>query len=126
MVLFNGRELVGYYSEVSGVDQSKLKVTSIAKTKDFDYAVDTTEVQRKVHRLEPGQMIVKADYYASLVAKGEGFDELKQKFDQMKKQNKKMRKSLKAKMKLIRNMKRLLGKDKSSKDDDDGDDDDDG
>ena len=111
VILFNGRELAGHYSAVSRVEQSKLKATSNTKTKDFDYAVDTTEVQRKVHRLEPGQMIVKADFYASLVAKGEAFDELKQEFDEMKKENKKIRKSLKDEKKLIRNMKRLLGKD---------------
>ena len=40
----------------------------------------------------------------------------------MKKENKKIRKSLKAKKKLVRNMKRLLGKDKSSKDDEEDDD----
>ena len=60
--------------------------------------------------------------YASFVAKGEAFDELKEEFDEMKKENKKIKKSLKAKKKLIRNMKRLLGKDKSSKDDDEDDD----
>ena len=46
VILFNGRELDGHYSVVSRVDQSKLKATSIAKTKDFDHAVDTIEVQR--------------------------------------------------------------------------------
>ena len=88
VILFNGRDLAGHYSAVSRMDKSKLKVTSIAKTKELDYAVDTTEVQRKVHRLEPGQVIVKADFYASLVAKGEAFDELKEDFDEMKKENK--------------------------------------
>ena len=97
VILFNRRELAGHYSEVSRVDQSKLKATLIAKTKDFDYAVDNTELQKKYHRLEPGQMIVKADFYASLVAKGEAFDGLEQEFDEMKKENKKIRKGLKDK-----------------------------
>ena len=122
VILFNERELAGHYSAVSMVDQSKLKATSIAKTKDFDYAVDTTEVERKFHRLEPGQMIVKADFCASLVAKGEEFVELKQELDQLKKEKKKIRKILKEKKKLIRNLKRLLGNDKSSKDDEEEDD----
>ena len=85
VILFNS-----HYSAVSRVDQSKLKVTSIAKTKDFDYAVDTTEVQTKLHRLEPGQMIVKADFYTSLVAKGEAFDELKEELDKIKRKIRKL------------------------------------
>ena len=121
VILFNGRELACHYSTVNRVDQSKLKATYIAKTKDFDYAVNTTEVQRKFHRLKPSQMIVKADFYASLVGKGDTFDELKEEFDEMKKENKKIRKSLKDKKKLIRNMKRLLGKNKGSKDDENDD-----
>ena len=115
--IFNvsGRELAGHYSAVSIVDQSNLKATSIAKTKDFNYAVDTTEVKRKVNRLESGQMIVKADFYASLIAKGEEFDELKQEFDILKKEKKESQENSKGNKKLKRNMKRLLGKDKSSK-----------
>ena len=88
VILFNGREFAGHYSAVSRVDQSKLKATSIAKIKDFDHGVDTTEVKRKVHRLEPGQMIVKADFYASLVEKGEEFGEFKQELDKLKKEKK--------------------------------------
>ena len=67
VILFNGRELACHYSAVSSVNQSKLKAISIAKTKDFDHAVDTTEVQRKVYRLEPGQMIVEADFMLHLL-----------------------------------------------------------
>ena len=36
VILFNGREVSGHYSAVSRVDQSNLKCTSIANTKDFD------------------------------------------------------------------------------------------
>ena len=71
VILFNGREVAGHYSVVSRVDQSKLKCTSIANTKDFHNVMETTEVQRKFHRLEHGEIIVKADFYSSLVAKGE-------------------------------------------------------
>ena len=97
VILFNGRELAGHYSAVTRCDQSKLKATQIAKTKDFDYGLDTAEVQKKFHRLDSGQIIVKAAYYASLVAKGEEFDDLKEDFDELKTENKKIKKCLKEK-----------------------------
>ena len=71
VILFNGRELAGHYSAVTRCDQSKLKATPLAKTKEFDYRVDTSEVERKFHRLEAGQIVVKADYYAALRAKSQ-------------------------------------------------------
>ena len=122
--LFNGREVDGHYSAVSRVDQSKLKCTSISYTKDFDNGVDTTEVKRQFHRLEDGTIFVKADLYATLVAKGEEFDDVKEDLERVKRENKKIRKSLRKKKKLIRNMKRLFGTDKNSKDDDVQNDDD--
>ena len=84
-------------SAVSRVDQSKLKCTSIANTKDFDNVMETTEVQRKFHRLEHGEIIVKADFYASLVAKGEEFDELKEELERVKREKKIIRKILRIK-----------------------------
>ena len=126
VLLFNGREVGGHYSSVSRVDQSKLKCTSISYTKDFDNGVDTTklkctsisytkdfdngvdttEVNRKFHRLEHSIIIVKGDLYASLVAKGEEFDDVKEDLERVKRENKKIRKVLRQKKKLIRNMKR--------------------
>ena len=119
VILFNGREVDGHYSAVSRVDQSKLKSTSISYTKDFDNGVDTTEVNRKFHRLEHGTIIVKGDLYASLVVKAKEFDDVKEDLERVKRGNKKIRKILRQNKKLIINIKRLLGKDKNSKDDDD-------
>ena len=125
VLLFNGREVVGHYCAVSRVDQSKLKSTSIYYTKDFDNQVDSTEVDRRLHRLEAGSIVVKGHFYALLVAKGEQLDEVKEDLERVKRENKKLRKSVRKKRKLIRNMKRLLGTDKNSKDDDVQNDDDD-
>ena len=97
VILFNGRELTGHYSAVTRCDQSKLKATPISKTKEFDYRVDTSEVERKFHRLEAGQIVVKADYYAALRAKSQDLDDLKEDCEKMKNENKIIKKSLKEK-----------------------------
>ena len=88
VILFNEREIAGYYSAVTRCDQSKLKATPLAKTKEFHYRVDTSEVERKFHRLEAGQIVVKADHYAALRAKSQDFDDLKEDSEKIKKENK--------------------------------------
>ena len=125
ILLYNGLEISGHYTGVARLDQTKLKCTPIRKTDKFDYRLDKSEMNRKLHSLDNTEVVVKSDRLAVLVAKEVECDDLKKMYDELKRKSKINEKKLKEKRKLMRNMKRLLGKDKDrgSKGDDDPDDD---
>ena len=123
ILLYNGMEISGHYTGVARLDQTKLKCASIRKTAKFDYRVDQTEMDRKFHNLESTEVVVKSDRLATLVAKEVEYDDLMKKYDDLKIKYKINNKKLKQKRTLIRNMRRLLGKDKDGGGDEDPDDD---
>ena len=100
ILLYNGLEISGHYTGVARLDQTKLKCTPIRKTDKFDYWVDESEMNRKLHNLDSTEVVVKADRLAILVAKEVEYDDLKKMYDELKRKSKINEKKLKQKRKL--------------------------